>query len=99
MKVLGSVLQNLVLMTFARCGRTPAEGLQDESDIKARKRGVPLAERNSDGVSNHLYTYQELLPLFHAAPAWLDSMRDLMLAWSEKMVVLCKNSRHKARQK
>ncbi len=97
MKVMASVLQLLVLLSFCRCGRTPQEGLEDESSIKARGRSEAMLNRNYDGVSQHLYTYSELSPFFQATPGWLDGMRDLMLAWSEDVLQFCRNSQIKSK--
>jgi len=97
MKVIASVLQLLVLLSFCRCGRTPQEGLEDESGIKAKGRGEALPSKNYDGVSQHLHTYSELSPFFQGNPSWLDSMRDLLLSWSEDVLQFSRNSQIKAK--
>ena len=95
MKVVASVLQNLVLLTFARCGRTAQDGIEDESEIKSRSRDSPLRETNDDEVSQFLYTYEELRNVFDSEALWVESMRTMLLLWCEKMVDFCRNSSFK----
>lgn len=91
------MLQLLVLLTFCRCGRTPQEGLEDESTIKTRAREVGLANTNNDEVSQYLHTYSELSVFLMATPGWMDSMKDLLLAWSEDVLQFCRNSQLKSK--
>ena len=90
--MLASLLQTIVLLAFVRTGRTTQEGIQDELAIKQRRKGEPLSKRNNDGVSDHLYTYQELAFVLQANQDWLESMKELLVLWSEEMIALCRNT-------
>ena len=89
-------MQNLVLLTFARIGVQAHEGIHSENEVKARRKGEPLSEKNRDGISEQLFTYSELTSLFQSSPGWFESMRDLLLTWSQEVVTLSNNTVHKA---
>lgn len=89
---MASVLQTIVLLTFIRTGRTAQEGIQDETEVKQRRKGELLSQRNNDGVSEHLFTYQELAFVLQASQGWLEAMRELVVQWSEEMIRLCRNT-------
>jgi len=85
-------MQAIVLLTFIRTGRTSQEGIQDEIEVKQRRKGDQLSQRNNDGVSQHLFTYQELAFVLQASQGWLETMRELLVQWSEEMIRLCRNT-------
>lgn len=85
-------MQAIVLLTFIRTSRTSQEGIQDEIEVKQRRKGDQLSQRNNDGVSQHLFTYQELAFVLQASQGWLETMRELLVQWSEEMIRLCRNT-------
>lgn len=91
MKVVASVLQYVVLFTFARTEREPHQAAADLMEIRNRKKGEQLQMANRDGVSEHLFTYQELLYFMNASPGWFETMRDLLLSWTEAAEKVCRS--------
>lgn len=97
LKLVASLLQVTVLLTFARIARSPRETELEIKAIKARKKGEPLNQQNKDSVSEQLFTFPELSYVFKVLPRLLEELEELLLQWSDQTVKAALSSMGKPR--
>ena len=97
MKLVASLLQLPVLIIFSQIARNPRETEAEIKGIKGRKKAEALSQQNRDGVSELLYTHQELTYLFRVLPKFLEDMQELLLQWSDQIVKVALSAEGKPR--
>ncbi|CAG9333939.1 unnamed protein product [Blepharisma stoltei] len=95
LRTIGSILQHIVLMTFCKTGRQAQEGLIDENEILARRKGEKLRPRNDDGISDKLQAVSEYEIIYRSMEKFFLDMQYSLDSWTGHVVRMVYRAKYK----
>lgn len=92
LKLISSVIQHLVLSLYIRVSRNEKDFPLDEHYLLNRGSTMGLNMANEDEISQHLFTFKEIQPIFTHLDSFLQETKELFNTWAEEFLALAEKT-------
>ncbi|OMJ81701.1 hypothetical protein SteCoe_17751 [Stentor coeruleus] len=93
LKMIGSILQNCVLLNYIKVNRRVADYSVEENEIIKRKRGGKFSQKNEDNLSEKLLLVTEYEPSYVYLNQYIEMLKKRIYVWSGEIVRICQDTK------